>query len=174
MLVIIDGHNLLWAIRNVEADSAPLLQSGQASSPQEDSSITDSAMCRILDVYFGITGDRAEIIFDGIGPPNKAEFETIKNIEVTFSGRRADCDTVIEDKILASTAPKLLTIVSSDRRLRDAASARKAAAVKSEDFWDEVKKRLSRRKTSKEPPGKRSGLTESETELWLKTFGLDK
>jgi hypothetical protein len=156
MPVIIDGHNLLWSIRNTE----------------EDLSITDAGLCRILDSYFRITGDKAEIIFDGIGPPNKTEFNDIKNIEVTFSGKTSDCDAVIEDRIVASTAPKRLTVISSDRRLRDAASARKSAAVKSEDFWDEVKKRLSRQKKSKEPPGKRKGLTESETELWLKTFGL--
>jgi predicted RNA-binding protein with PIN domain len=158
MPVIIDGHNLLWSIRNIE----------------EDSSITDAGLCKILDGYFGITGKRGEIIFDGIGPPNKTEFETIKNVEVTFSGRATDCDTVIEQRILDSTAPKLLTIISSDRRLRDAASARKGSAVNSEDFWDEVKKRLARHKPGKEPPGKRKGLTESETELWLKTFGLEK
>ncbi len=158
MPVIIDGHNLLWSIKNTE----------------DFTSITDAGMCRILDSYFGLVGDKAEIIFDGIGPPNKTEFDNIKNLEVTFSGRRTDCDTVIEQRILDSTAPKRLTIVSSDRRLRDAASARKAADVKSEDFWNEVKKRLSRPRKSKEPAAKRSGLTESETELWLRAFGLEQ
>ena len=158
MPVIIDGHNLLWSIRNIE----------------DDSSITDAGLCKILDGYFGETREKAEIVFDGIGPPDKTIFETIRNIEITFSGRASDCDTLMEQRILDSTASKLLTIVSSDRRLRDAADARKAVAVKSEDFWDEVKKRLSRRKTSKEPKEKRSGLTESETELWLKAFGIEQ
>ena len=156
MPVIIDGHNLLWAVQNTE----------------EQKSITDITLCRLLDSYIGLVKQNAEIIFDGTGPPNKAEFETIKNLDVTFSGRSCDCDTVIEQRILASTSPKLLTIVSSDRRLRDAAAARKEMSVKVEDFWEEVKKRLSRQKTAKEPPGKRSGLTESETELWLKIFDL--
>jgi len=158
MPVIIDGHNLLWAIRNIE----------------DDSSITDAGLCKILDGYFGETREKAEIVFDGIGPPDKIVFETIRNIEITFSGRASDCDTLMEQRILDSTASKLLTIVSSDRRLRDAADARKAVAVKSEDFWDGVKKQLGRRKTSKEPKEKRSGLTESETELWLKTFGIEQ
>ena len=158
MSVIIDGHNLLWAIQNAE----------------ENASITDITMCRILDSYFCLTGLNGEIIFDGTGPPTKTEFNNIKNLLVTFSGRSRDCDTVIEHRILDSTAPKLLTIVSTDRRLRDAASARKATAVKSEDFWDEIIKRISRQKPGKEPPGKRSGLTESETQLWLKTFGIDQ
>ncbi len=158
MPVIIDGHNLLWAIRD----------------PEDGTSVTDAGLCRILDIYFGLVGSHAEIIFDGIGPPNKTEFDNIKNLEVTFSGRNNDCDTVIEQRILASTAPKNLTVVSSDRRLRDAASARKAIAVKSEDFWNEVKKQLSRQRKSKEPTAKRGGLTDSETELWLKTFGMEQ
>jgi predicted RNA-binding protein with PIN domain len=158
MPVIIDGHNLLWSIKNTE----------------DCTSITDAAMCRILDSYFGLVGEKAEIIFDGIGPPNKTEFDNIKNLEVTFSGRRTDCDTVVEQRILNSTAPKRLTIVSSDRRLRDAARARRATAIKSEDFWSEIKKQLSRQKKNKEPTAKRGGLTESETELWLKTFGLEQ
>lgn len=161
MPFIIDGHNLLWAVQNLE----------------EAPSITDIALCQILDGYFGLISPRrvgGEIIFDGPGPLNKTEFKTIRNIDVTFSGRASDCDTVIENRILASTAPKQLTIVSTDRRLRDAAKARKATSIKSEDFWDEVKKRLSKQKPGKEPPGKRRGLTQSETELWLKTFGLEK
>ena len=159
MPFIIDGHNLLWAVQNLE----------------EAPSITDIALCRILDSYFGLVNPRrvsAEIIFDGSGPLNKSEFETTRNIDVAFSGRASDCDTIIEDRILASTAPKQLTIVSTDRRLRDAATARKATSVKSEDFWDEVKKRLSKQKPGKEPAGKRKGLTQSETELWLNEFGL--
>ena len=156
MPVIIDGHNLLWFVRNTE----------------DSLSATDIALCRILDLYFGLVRQNAEIIFDGAGPLNKTEFNGIRNLEITFSGRSSDCDTIIENRILASTAPKRLTIVSSDRRLRDAAAARKAVDIPSDEFWDEVKKRLSKQKPGKEPAGKRQGLTESETELWLKAFGF--
>jgi len=157
MPVIIDGHNLLWSIRN----------------PEEGISLTDVELCKILDKYFALSGDKAEIIFDGIGPPDKTEFLNTRYLVVTFSGRSCDCDTLIEHRILESTAPARLTIVSSDRRLRDAAGARKASDIKSEDFWEQVQKLLKRQKKSKEPGAKRTGLTDSETELWLKTFGLD-
>ncbi len=156
MPVIIDGHNLLWSVQAAE----------------ECPSLSDIGLCRILARYFALTGEKAEIIFDGTGPPNKTEFNHIRHVDVSFSGRDTDCDTLIEERILASTAPRRLTVVSTDRRLRDAASARRAEAVKAEDFWEGVKKRISRQKTSSEPPGKRTGLTESETELWLKIFGL--
>jgi len=158
MPVIIDGHNLLWAIQN----------------PDEDISVTDVSLCRTLDTYFAITRENAEIIFDGIGPPDKSGFNNVYNIEITFSGRDNDCDSIIEQRILDSTAPAHLTIVSTDRKVRDAASARKAKSVQSDEFWNIVTKRLSKQKRSGEPAAKRTGLTEGETELWLKAFGLDR
>jgi predicted RNA-binding protein with PIN domain len=158
MPVIIDGHNLLWAIRN----------------PDEDTNITDVAMCQALDTYFAITRDKAEIIFDGIGPPDKTGLNNLSNLEITFSGRNSDCDSIIEQRILDSTAPAHLTIVSTDRKIRDAASARKAISIQSDEFWAIVTKKLSKQKRGKEPAAKRTGLTESETDLWLKAFGLDR
>lgn len=158
MPTIIDGHNLLWAVQGIE----------------DDPSITDIGLCRVLDRYFGLAGLNGEIIFDGTGPLNKTEFAAIGNLQVSFSGRATDCDTVIEQRILDSTAPKQLTIVSTDRRLRDAADDRKALSVKVEDFWDEVKKRLNKKRPDKEPPGKRSGITQSETEMWMKIFHLEQ
>ena len=158
MPTIIDGHNLLWAIQN----------------PDEDISVTDVALCQALDTYFSLTRDKAEIIFDGIGPPDKSGFNNISNMEITFSGRNTDCDTIIEQRILDSTAPSHLTIVSTDRKIRDAASARKATSVQSDEFWAMITKRLSKQKRGKEPAAKRTGITESETAIWLKAFGLDR
>ena len=130
-------------------------------------------MCRILSTYFKLTGEKAEIIFDGTGPPDKSGFDGVSNPEIFFSGRGTDTDTVIEGKIRTSTAPKGLTIVSSDRRLRQAAHTRKATSVKSDVFWVDIRKQLSRKRPVKEPPGKRRGLSEGETEQWLAFFGLD-
>jgi hypothetical protein len=66
------------------------------------------------------------------------------------------------------------TSTSSDRRLRKAARARKAISVKSEVFWNNIQKQLSRKKTIKEPAAKRQGLTDGETKQWLEFFGLEQ
>jgi predicted RNA-binding protein with PIN domain len=158
-LFIIDGHNLLHTI---------------CKTGEEPESISDVGLCRIVGEYFKLTGRKGEIIFDGTGPPDKSGFDIISNLEIFFAGVGTDTDTVIEDKIKASTAPKRLMIVSSDRRLRKAARARKATSVKSEDFWNNVQKQLSRKKTAKEPAAKRRGLSESETKKWLEFFGLEQ
>jgi len=159
MPLIIDGHNLLWAVQ----------KAGEGAE-----SISDVQLCWIVGRYLKQTGESGEIIFDGTGPVDKSQFDNITNLQVLFVGRATDADTVIEQRIQVCTAPRRLTVVSSDRRLRKAARARKAAAVKSEVFWDDVQKLLRRKKAAKEPPEKRLGLTESETKLWLEIFGLEQ
>jgi len=158
-LFIIDGHNLLYSIQKADEGSE---------------SISDVQLCRIVGRYLKLIGEKGEIIFDGTGPRDKSGFDNISNLEVFFSGLGTDTDTIIEDKIRANTAPKRLTIVSSDRRLRKAAQARKAMAVKSEVFWNNLQKQLSRRKGIREPAAKRQGLSDSETKQWLEFFGLEQ
>ena len=156
-MFIIDGNNLLHAIIKLEQDSK---------------AISDVGLCWILSRYFKLTAEKGEIIFDGTGPPDKSRFDNISNLEVSFAGIGTDTDTVIEDKVAASTAPKGLTIVSSDRRLRAAARTRRATSVKSDVFWNDVQKQLNRKRPIKEPTQKRQGLNEGETEQWLEIFGF--
>ena len=158
-MFIIDGHNLLHSIGKVDEGSE---------------SISDVQLCRIIGRYLKLIGEKGEIIFDGTGPRDKSGFDNISNLEVFFAGLGTDTDTIIEDKIRANTAPKRLSIVSSDRRLRKAAQARKAMAVKSEVFWNNLQKQLSRKKGIREPAAKRQGLTDGETKQWLKFFGLEQ
>jgi predicted RNA-binding protein with PIN domain len=158
-MFIIDGHNLLHTIRKADEEFEP---------------VTDVQLCRNVGRYLKLTGDSGEIVFDGTGPPDKTGFAGTGKLEVLFAGSGTDTDTVIENKITASTAPKRLSIVSSDRRLRRAAQRRRATAIKSEDFWRDVLKQLSRKRPAKEPRAKRQGLTESETDQWLDYFGLDQ
>ncbi|MHC4113348.1 MAG: NYN domain-containing protein [Planctomycetota bacterium] len=158
-MIIIDGHNLLHSIVNIS---------------EEAESINDVQLCWIVSRYLRAIRKQGEIIFDGTGPRDKSQFDNIANLEVCFAGLAKDADTVIENKIKANTAPKRLSIVSSDRRLRDAARARKATAVKSEIFWENLQKQLKRKKPVKEPEAKRIGLSESETKQWLELFGIEQ
>ncbi len=159
MAIIIDGHNLLHSIQKISDFPGP---------------ISDVRLCHIVGRYLRLISEKGEIIFDGTGPRDKGGFDNISNLEVIFAGLHSDADTVIEDKIKASTAPKRLTIVSSDRRLRDAARKRKATTLKSQVFWDNLQKQLSRKKKVKEPLAKRQGHSESETKQWLDFFGIEQ
>ncbi len=159
-MLIIDGYNLLRAIQNLSEQTA---------------GVADTQICHIISRYLTITKNRGAIIFDGIGPRDKTGFNNLANLEVVFSGRSKEADDVIEKLVLENSAPRSLTVVSSDRRIKSAANKRKATAVGSVDFWDEVIKTLekkARRKT--EPPAKYIGISESETEYWLRQFGFLK
>ncbi len=158
-MYIIDGHNLLYAIPKIDEYAA---------------SINDDQLCQMISIYLILTRQSGEIIFDGAGPRDKSRFDNINGLEVSFAGLGTDTDSVIEDKISTSTAPKRLIIVSSDRRLRKAARARKAVSIKSENFWNNVNKQLNRKRPKKEPGAKRHGLSDSETKQWLDYFGIEK
>ena len=159
MPLIIDGNNLLQSVQRADEDFR---------------SLTAGRLCKTISTYLRLTGEKGEIVFDGTGPPDKSEFDNVSHLEVSFAGAAGDADTVIEGKISINTAPKRLTVVSSDRRLRSAARARKATGVKADVFWGHVQKQLNRRKTAKEPPEKHRGLTEGETQKWLEFFGLGR
>jgi len=158
-MLIIDGHNLLWAVQGTS---------------EESKSISDIQLCRMVGRYLKQAGESGQIIFDGTGPQDKSAFDNVTNLDVLFAGQASDADTAIEEKIRVCTAPRRLTVVSSDRRLRKAAGARKATAVKSEVFWSDVQKQLRRKKRVKEPAEKRFGLSEGETKQWLEFFGLEQ
>ncbi len=159
MPFIIDGYNLLHFIHK---------------SDEDFEEITDVALCHILDKFLKLSRDRGQIVFDGIGPPDKSGFDNIANLEVIFSGRDIEADAVIENKISANTAPKRLNVVSSDRRLRRAAQLRKAIALKCDVFWRNVQKQFSRKRGIAEPRQKRAGLTEAETKQWMEFFDLEE
>ena len=160
MPFIIDGTNLLCSIEELHGQHEPR---------------SEVQLCHVLARYFARLRDLGEVVFDGAGPPDKSAFDGLGDVEVIFSGFNSDADTVIEEKIEANTASRRLTVVSSDRRLRKAAAARKATALKSELFWEQVQTELRRAKPAPvEPEEKREGLTEGETEKWLDLFGLDE
>jgi len=157
MPFIIDGYNLLHSIQK---------------TAEEHESITDIGLCKILDRYLQRMRDSGQVIFDGTGPPDKDIFNTLYNLEITFSGPALEADEIIENKIRANTAPKKLSIISDDRKLQRTARTRKAVSIRCQKFWDDVQKQLRRKKTAKEPAEKRFGLNESETDRWLDFFDI--
>ena len=159
MPFIIDGCNLLWAIEK---------------TGDRREKMTDVALCHVIGRYLKLVGQHGEVIFDGTGPCDKGRFDNISNLEVYFAGLGTDADTVIEDKIKADNAPKGLTIVSSDHRIRDAARRRGSCSVTSLVFWNDLREQLRSNATAQEPEAKRMGLTESETEEWLRFFGIEQ
>ena len=162
MPLIVDGYNLLRFVQS-EGHFENLIEVG---------------LCRILSDYLVSVRERGHIVFDGTGPPDKHDFEQLgglANLEVYFSGADYEADDIIIQKIEDSSAPKSLTVVSTDREIRSAAEARKATSVRADIFWHILIGRLeAQQKAVHEPKEKRRGITEGETDQWLDFFGIDR
>jgi predicted RNA-binding protein with PIN domain len=158
MPILIDGYNLLRAVQKI----------------QEYPDFSDVDLCVALCEYLRRTDDLGQMVFDGIGPPNKQGLVGLQRLEVIFSGKNVEADAVIERLIHEYSAPKRMIVVSSDRRIRTAAKRRKCPDVPAMEFWMVVCQTLERPLPIAEPKAKRLGIGEKETDRWMKTFGLEQ
>jgi uncharacterized protein len=159
MPVVIDGYNLYYFARGVYLEDGVILSL--------------SVFCGIVEEWAGQSKQKVLIVFDGGAPPamrqNQKQFGVIG---VEFTGQGSDADTFIEDCITKYSAPKLLTVVSSDLRIRKAAARRHCKVVKSDEFWSKMAKKLMRKKPKPEPRAKTAGLLSHERDYWLKVFDI--
>jgi predicted RNA-binding protein with PIN domain len=116
------------------------------------------------------------VVFDArMAPPGLARASEHRGIKVRFAMRGSEADEEIERLIEEHSAPRRLTVVSSDHRLHRAARRRRAKAIDSDRWYAEVLRRRIERARPKggarkpsEPP------TEAEVRYWLRQFGLEE
>jgi hypothetical protein len=116
------------------------------------------------------------VVFDArMAPPGLPGTTNHRGITVRFAARGSDADGEIEQLIAEHTAPRRLTVVSSDHRLHRAARRRRAKAIDSEQWYAEVlRRRIDRARTK--PPGRKPAEppTEGEVRYWLRQFGIEE
>lgn len=162
--LLIDGYNLLHAAGLAQRDYGP----GEFEQTRR----------RLLKLLANQLCDRecrrTTVVFDApaqtLGPSPPTE---VHGIRVIFAGGDGDADAAIERLISRNSAPRRLHVISSDRRVQQAARRRKANFHDSEAFL----KRIARRPTPEErarhadPPEKRHGLmAPGEVNAWLTAF----
>jgi predicted RNA-binding protein with PIN domain len=159
MRYLIDGYNLLYAMGALKGPVGP--------------QGLERARQRLLGWIEGVFQDRTSsvtVVFDGT---HGEAVLTAGGIEVIFAAGNEEADDLIERLIKKSTAPGQLTVVSSDRRLRQAADRRNARSVTSEDFTLELEKL--RKARLKSVPGPKAEGPVGSPEEWLREFGhLDR
>ena len=154
---LIDGNNLMHALRKAD------MQLGRVG------------LCRLLG-ELAAGGEKIRVVFDGRPPPDQPGGQAQDDrVEVAYSGR-GSADDVIEECIAADTAPRRLTVVSTDRRIRKAARRRRCKAAASEEFAAAMLRALARpkRPAPTEPAEKRLGLSGEQVERWMKELQLDE
>ncbi len=79
------------------------------------------------------------IVFDASVPPGDFKVEErYRGLQVLFALGDENADARIEQLIAADSTPKALSVVSSDRRIRQAAHRRRAIVLTAEDYWNRL------------------------------------
>ncbi len=164
MRLLIDGYNLLYAaaipgrgfgIGSLERSRLGLLRFLVESLEPDELAATT-------------------VVFDAQGaPPGLPRSLAYHGLSVRFAPRSATADDLLEELIRADSAPRQLTVVSSDHRVQRAARRRKARAVDSAAWHAEVCARCAgRRRAGPAAPLKPAPpLVEAEVARWLEQFG---
>ncbi|MFO0951867.1 MAG: NYN domain-containing protein [Isosphaeraceae bacterium] len=166
MRILIDGYNLMYA--------GGLL--GKRLGPDGLRKVRHRFLNDLADRLGPLDAPQTTVVFDASQPPDGLPSQTPhKGLTVVYAVNDADADARIETLIARHSHPKGLTVVSSDRRIRQAALRRKARAVTAHDYWNELdaRRRPPRVRSHTEAPSpaaeeKRPFPTE--TEFWLREF----
>ena len=164
MPTIIDGYNLIFSC-GLE---------GKTRTPQSLEKARDRLVATVASKLSKKERSGTTIVFDAKRLPIKetsADFRA-HDIRVLYAVDHEDADTLIEELIAKHSTPKKLIVVSSDHRLQTAATRRKATAVDSDVWYDQLLA------TSEAYGGQRQTQCDdafSETSLesidWLSEFG---
>ena len=111
---------------------------------------------------------RTTVIFDARHPPPDLPTRTvIAGLKVEFANPGGDADVALAAFLDHHSAPKQLTLVSSDHQVQGAARRRGAKFIDSDAFFDQLERRERTRAAAvtEEKP------TAAQTDYWLKIFG---
>ncbi|WP_161602220.1 NYN domain-containing protein [Tautonia marina] len=170
MRLLIDGYNLMHAAGRMNRRFGPDgLRRARLRFLNE------------LAINLGVhQASATTIVFDASSLPlNQAPESVCKGMKVIYAIDDEDADTRIERLIAQDSAPRSLTVVSSDRRIRRAAQRRRAISQSSDDFLDFLENLRSRRapRVKTEAGGKDverlrlDRLAPEEVDAWVLEFG---
>jgi len=165
MHTLIDGYNLMYTLGLLDKRFGP--------------DGFRKARMRFLSDLAGALGaveaNQTTVVFDAREAPGHLPREsTHKGMSVLYADEDEGADERIERLIAAHSVPKALTVVSTDRRIRQAATRRKARAMTAEAFWELLEN--SKGKTPAPPPttteeeARLHGLSPEDAAAWLDTF----
>lgn len=161
MQYVIDGYNLLHQVGLLSGTVNP------AGLQRARQTLLEHLVQRLGKRAFAVT-----VVFDATAGSRLAGVsESHEGITVLFTGGE-EADDLIETLIRQAAAPKSLTVVSNDHRLRKAAERRGCPVCECVDFWDSVGKEAKRSAEEDEAPDKPA--TSTNTAEWLRAFSEPK
>ncbi len=167
MPLLIDGYNLL--------NAAGIL--GRGRGPGSLERARQALLNTLVESLPPDEVPRTTVVFDASDSPwGVAKQSEHRGITVQFAPKDADADTVIEQLIAADSAPKRLTVVSSDHRIQRTAKRRRATAVDSDIWFAQLLRDRAARtagSATADVPKPEGELSPGEVEHWLREFGLN-
>jgi len=125
---LIDGYNLMHAAGMLDHDRR---------SREVFRRKRRQFLARLADALGSARTVETTVVFDASVPPGDFPPASVyQGMTVLFALDDEDADTLIERLIREASAPKKLTVVSTDRRVRQAATRRRAQALTAEAFLD--------------------------------------
>jgi predicted RNA-binding protein with PIN domain len=170
MRLLIDGYNVMFAQGLV----------GKRIGPDQFRQARTRFLNKLSEALGPVESHLTTVVFDAATPPHDLPPRSShKGMTILYAVNDENADERIESLIAAHSAPKTLTVVSSDHRIRQAATRRKARVLTADVFLAELESRkraLRKGKTTapaRPDPEQARGqtLTDSETAYWLKEFG---
>ena len=123
MTYLIDGYNLMHSCRR-------LLATADHSFETARNELVDRVVR-----YCADTRDHAVIVFDGRGShADIAQAEHYPNVEIVYSPKHLNADTVIERRIYEATGRTNYVVVTGDRGIRDLCRGMGALSMTPDNF----------------------------------------
>ncbi len=168
-MILIDGYNLL----HVTGLSGP-----EINRPVIAAGALQRARNALLNFLAASLDDNERplttVAFDANDPPPGLPHESqYRGITVKFATDYESADELLEELIREASAPKQLTVVSSDHRVQRAAKRRKARAVDSDVWYAEMRESRCKTKESSATSSAKPTcpLSDEEVAAWLDEFG---
>ncbi len=161
MRYLIDGYNLLHATGHL---------SGKAGLHGLERA--RQVLLSRLAAFTKTGAGEATVVFDASRAPPAVEPEQdYQGVHVSYT-LDGSADDRIEELIRADSAPRSLTVVSDDRRLKEAARRRHCPTQNCLDFFEETGK-PPRTSIEDKPAERPEALSEQDVRAWLKAFGAE-
>lgn len=163
MRTIVDGYNVIF-------NRGWLNETGHSMALEQS---RDRLIRELADRIPATDRARVTIVFDAKTHPikNVAAESLDRGFRILFAAEHDEADSLIEDLIRRHSNPKLLKIVSDDRRLKTAAKRRKAKWIGVE-MWLEQLEKNPPCVIPDLPPVDKSSLEQLDHD-WIAEFGLD-
>ncbi len=159
MPLLVDAYNVLHVVGVLPPDLAGI----------------DLEELAILIAQSRFRGEEAVLVCDGVIKPHHVEAGG--RVHVRFAGAGVTADELILRLVRGSSAPRRVTIVTSDREIAVNARRRRATVISSEAFLEilasDRQHRPSERRTPPSTPSSQ-GADRRQVEHWLRLFGVDE